>query len=122
MNVWFIDYTKAFDRVKHLKIIECLSEIEMDDKDLQIITKLYWEQSVVVRTENGMTSEFKIRKGVRQGCVLSPNLFNLYTEKIFREVEDMKGVNIGGVNINNLKYADDTVLLAGSPVDLQALY
>ena len=63
-----------------------------------------------------MTSEFKIEKGVRQGCVLSPNLFNLYTEKIFREVGDMKGVNI-----NNLRYADDTVLLAEGLMFLQAL-
>ena len=68
-----------------------------------------------------MTSEFKIKKGVRQGCVLSPNLFNLYTEKIFREVEDMKGVNIGGVNINNVRYADDKFLLAEGPMFLQAL-
>ena len=104
--ICFIDYTKAFDRVKHFKMIVCLSEIEIDDKDLQIITKLYSEQSACVRTESGMTSEFKIKKGVRQGCVLSPNLFNLYTEKIFREVEDMKGTNIGGVNINNLRNAD----------------
>ena len=77
--------------------------------------------SACVRTESGMTSEFKIKKGVRQGSVLSPNLFNLYTEKIFREVEDMKGINIGGVNINNLRYADDTVLLAEGPMFLQAL-
>ena len=91
-------------------MIECLLEIGIDDKDLQIISKLYWEQSASVRTKSGMTSESKIEKGVRQGCVLSPNLFNLYTEKIFREVEDMKGKNIEGVNINNLKYADDTVL------------
>ena len=68
-----------------------------------------------------MTSEFKIKKGVRQGCVLSPNLFNIYTEKIFRLVEDMKGVNIGGVNINNLRSVDDTVLLAEGPMFLQAL-
>ena len=54
----------------------------MDDKDLQIITKLYWEQSASVRTESRMTSEFKIKIGVRQGWILSPNLFNLYTEKI----------------------------------------
>ena len=102
-------------------MIECLSDTGMDDKDLQIITKLYWEQSVSVTTESGLTSEFKIKKGVQQGCVLSPNLFNLYTEKIFREVEDMQGVNIGGVNINNLRYADDTVLLAEGPMFLQAL-
>ena len=68
-----------------------------------------------------MTSECKIKKGVRQGCVLSPNLFNLYTEKIFREVEDMKGINIGGVNISNVRYADDTVLLPEGPMFLQAL-
>ena len=102
-------------------MIECLSETGIDDKDLQIMTKLYWEQSACVRTESGMTSEFKIKKGVRQGCVLSPNLFNPYTDKIFREVEHMKGVNIGGVNINNLRYADDIVLLAEGPMFLQAL-
>ena len=68
-----------------------------------------------------MTSVFKIKKGVRYGCVLSPNLFNLYTEKIFREVEDMKGVNIGGVNTNNLRYADDTVLFAEGHMFLQAV-
>ena len=113
--------TKAFDQVKHMKMIECLSEIGIDDKDLQKINKLYWEQSAAVRTESGMTSEFKIKKGVRQGCMLSPNLFNLYTERIFREVKDMKGINIGAVNINNLRYADDTVLRAEGPMDLQAL-
>ena len=102
-------------------MIECLSEIGIDDKNLQIISKLYWEQSASVRTESGMTSEFKIKKGVRQGCVLSPNLFNLYTEKIFREVEDMKKENIGGVNINNLRYADDRVSLTEGPMFLQTL-
>ena len=119
--ICFIDYGKAFDRVKLCKMIECLSEIGIDDNDLQIINKLYCEQSASVRTESGMTYEYKIKKGVRQGCVLSPSLFNLYTEKIFREVEDMKGVHIGGVNINNLRYADDTVLLPEGPMFLQAL-
>ena len=60
--ICFIDYTKALDRVKHFKMIECLSEIGIDDKDLQKITKLFWEQSTSVRTESGMISEFKIKK------------------------------------------------------------
>ena len=77
----FIGCTKAFDRVKPSKIIECLIEIGIDDEDLQIITKIYWEQTAVVRTEHGITEEFQIKKGVRQGCVLSPSLFNLYTQK-----------------------------------------
>ena len=102
-------------------MMECFSDIGIDDTDLKIISKLYWEQSASVRTENGMKSGFNIKKGVRQSCVLTPNLFKLYPEKIFREVEDMKGVNIGGVNVNNLRYADDTVLLAEGPMFLQAL-
>ena len=89
--------------MKHGKMIGCLAEIGIDDKNLQIITKLYWEQSVAVRTEHGITLDFKTKKGVRQGCVLSSNLFNLYTERISREVEDRRGVSIGGVNINNLR-------------------
>ena len=121
MYICFIDYTKAFDRIKHTKMIKCLQEIGIDDKDLQIIAKLYWEQTAVVRTDSGVTPEFKIKKGVRQGCILSPSLFNLYTEKIFREVEDMKGVMVGGININNLRYADDTALVAESAADLQEL-
>ena len=121
IHICFIDYSKAFDMVKHSKMIECLKEIGLDGKDLQIITKLYWNQTAAVRTESGVSTEFEIKKGVRQGCVLSPSLFNLYTEKIFREVEDLNGVKINGININNLRYADDTALLCFCPNDLQML-
>ena len=79
---------------------------------------MYWEQTAVVRTEHGITEEFQVKKGVRQGCVLSPSLFNLYTEKIFREIEDIEGVNVGGHNINN---ADDKSLLALEEQKLQNL-
>ena len=75
--ICFIDYTKTFDRIKQIKMIECLQEIDIDEKDLQIITKLHWEQTAVVGTDGGVTLEFKIKKGVRQGCILSPSLFNL---------------------------------------------
>ena len=62
--ICFIDYTKAFGQVKCSKMMECLKEIGVDDTELQIITKLYWKQSAVVRTESGLTAECKIKKGV----------------------------------------------------------
>ena len=68
-----------------------------------------------------MTAECKIKKGVQKGCVFSFSLFNLYTKKIFKEVQDMKRVTIGGIRLNNLRYADDTALLCFCPTDLQEL-
>ena len=90
--ICFIGHAKAFDKVIQSKMIQCLSEIGINDEDLQIMAKLYWEQTATVRTENGVTKEFNIKKGVGQRCVLPPSLFTLYTEKIFREVEKMNGV------------------------------
>ena len=60
--ICLIDYTKAFDRVMHSKMIDCLKEVGIDDRDLQIITKMYWEQTVVVKTDTGLTGEFEIKK------------------------------------------------------------
>ena len=82
---------------------------------------MYWKQTAVVRTEHGITEEFQMKKGIRQGCVLSPHFFNLYIKKIFRDIEDMEGVNVGGHNINNLRYADGTSLLALKEQKLQNL-
>ena len=74
------------------------------------------------RTESGLTAECKIKKrSVTRVYILSSSLFNLYTEKIFKEVQDMKGVTIGGIKFNNLRYADDTSLLCFYPTDLQEL-
>ena len=81
--ICLIDYTKAFNRVIHSKMIDCLKEVGINGMDLQIITKMYWEQTAVVKTDIGLTEEFKINKGVLHGCVLSVSLFNLYTENIF---------------------------------------
>ena len=117
--ICFIDYEKAFDRVKHEKLCEILKLIGMDGKDIRIIAKLYWEQVAVVRTQKGNSRNIKIRKGVRQGCVLSPYLFNLLTEMIFRELDPDWGVSIGGKRMSNLRYADDTALTADSESDLQ---
>ena len=86
-----------------------------------MIINLYWEQKASVKVAQDMSIGVDIRRGMRQGCVLSPMLFNLYTETIFRHITNMKGVTVGGRNISNLCYADDTVLLAGNEADLQKL-
>src|SRR6218665_550310 len=81
---------------------------------IQLLKGLYEDQSAVIRTEFGDTDRFKIKKEVRQGCILSPFLFNLYAERIMRkaEMEEAKaGVKIAGRTLNNLRYADDTTLI-----------
>lgn len=119
----FIDFEKAFDRVNHRKLLETLRQSGLDDKDIRIISNLYWKQKARVRVENALSGEFEVRQGVRQGCVLSPLLFNVYSERLFREAlenaED--GILINGVLINNLRYADDTVLIADTAEGLQRL-
>ncbi|GFR93827.1 retrovirus-related Pol polyprotein from type-1 retrotransposable element R2 [Elysia marginata] len=74
-----------------------------------------------MRVEGEVSSFQKIKRGVRQGCVLSPDLFSLYSEVIMRHIEDYSGIKVGGHNINNLRYADDTVLIAENKSDLQKL-
>ena len=119
--ICFIDYEKAFDRVYHEKLVKILQQYEIDGKDIRLIKNLYWQQTASIKTEDGPTGNFQIKRGVRQGCVLSPSLFNLYTENIFREVDDLPGIRICGEIINNLRYADDTVLIAESEEELQKL-
>ena len=101
--------------------MQCLREIGVDGKDIKIIRNLYWDQTASVRIMNELPEDIRIQRGVRQGCVASPTLFNLYTEKIFRHIINMKGVNMGGTNYNNLRYADDTALLAGNEMELTEL-
>lgn len=119
----FIDYEKAFDCVKHEKLITILTNIGLDSRDIRIIENLYWEQTASIKVGNSSSEDIEIKKGVRQGCILSPILFNLYSEKIFNEALDEKteGIIVNGQVINNLRYADDTVLLATSEVELQSL-
>ena len=91
---------------------------------IQLIRSLYTDQEATVRSQYGDTDWFKIEKGVRQGCILSPFLFNLYAELIMRKLdleETDIGVKIGGRNINNLRFADDTTLLAETEDDLEHL-
>jgi len=121
--IGFIDYEKAFDRVQHNKLIEILRNMDIDDKDIQCIKNLYWHQTATVKSGGITTSNLKIHRGVRQGCILSPLLFNIYSEKIFQEsiAEENRGIKVNGTFVNNIRYADDTTIIADSIEDLQHL-
>nr|CRL67899.1 Reverse transcriptase (RNA-dependent DNA polymerase) [Mycolicibacterium malmesburyense] len=113
----FIDYAKAFDCVDHNKLWKILKEMGIPDRLTCLLRNLYAGQEATVRTGHGTTDWFQIGKGVRQGCILSPCLFNLYAEYIMRNTgleEAQAGIKIAGRNINNLRYADDTTLMAES--------
>ena len=123
-NICFIDYTKAFDCVDHNKLWKILKETGISDHLTCLLRNLYAGQETTVRTGHGKTDWFEVRKGVRQGWILSPCLFNLYAEYIMRNArldEAQAGIKIAGRNINNLRYADDTTLMAESEEELKSL-
>ena len=120
--ICFVDFEKAFDRVKHNKLIEILSNIGVYKDDIRIIQSLYWEQEASVRVGSETTDWFKVRKGVRQGCVLSLLLYNIYSEMLIREIiRDDEGINVNGHYICNIRYADDTPFIAQSEDELQRM-
>ena len=121
MYVCFIDYEKAFDRVKHGELINMLERIGADGKDVRMIENVYWNQKAAIKIEGEQSEWVDIKRGVRQGCVMSPDLFSLYGEFIMREAEGEGGVKVGGQNVNNKRYADDTVLIADGEEKLQRL-
>ena len=120
----FIDYIKAFDCVDHNKLWKILEEIGIPDHLTCLLRNLYAGQEAIVRTGHGTTDLFQIRKGVCQGCILSPCLSNLYAEYIMRNDrldEAQAGIKIARRNINNLRYADDTTLMTESEDELKNL-
>ena len=120
----FIDYVKAFDRVDHNTLWEILKEMGIPDHLTCLLRNLYAGQEARVRAGHGTTDWFQIGKGVHQGCILSPCLLNLYAECIMRNTgleEAQAGIKIAGRNISNLRYADDTTLMAESEEELTSL-
>ena len=120
----FIDYAKDFDCVDHNKLWKILEEMGISDCLTCLLRNLYADQEATVRTGHGTTDWFQIGKGVCQGCILSPCLFNFYAEYIVRNAgleESQAGIKIAGRNINNLRYADDTTLMAESEEELKSL-
>src|SRR5574337_2013105 len=119
----FMDYAKAFDCVDHKKLWSILQEMGIPDHLTCLLRNLYEGQEATVTTKHG-TDWFKTGKGVCQGCILSPCLFNLYAKYVMRNAgldEAQAGIKIARRNINNLRYADDTTLMAEREEELKSL-
>ena len=115
-NVYFcfIEYAKAVDCVDHNKLWKILKKMGIPDHLTCLLRNLYAGYKATVRTGHGTTDWFQIGKGVHQGSILSPCLFNLYVEYIMRNTgldEAQAGIKIAGRNTDNLRYADDTTLM-----------
>ena len=121
---FFIDYAKAFDCVDHNKLWKILREMGIPGHLTCLLRSLYAVQEATVRTGHGRIDWFQIAKGICQGCILSPCLFNLYAEYIMRNAgleEAQAGIKTARRNINNLRYADDSTLTAESEEERKSL-
>ena len=95
--------------------------ININGRDLELIKNLYWEQEASIKIGNHSSDWVKIEKSVRQGCVLSPERFSLYTESIMNSIPHIEGIKIGGININILRYADNTAVIVEREDQLQKI-
>ena len=120
----FIDYAKSFDCVHHNKLWKILREMGISDHLICLLRNLWAGEEATVRTRHGTMDWFKTGKGVHQGCILSPCLFNFYAKYIMWNVrldEAHAGIKIAKRNINNLRYANATTLMAESKEELKSL-
>ena len=125
-NIYFCfnDYAKAFDCVDHNKLWKILQDVGLPNHLTCLLRNLYAGQEATVRSGHRTTDWFQKRKGAHQGYILSPCLFNFYAEYIMRNAgleETQAGIKIAGRNINSLRYADDTTLMAESEEELKNL-
>ena len=117
----FVDFEKAFDRVNWRKLLEVLKDIGVDWKDRRLISELYMQQEAVIRVGGELSRSAIIGRGVRQGCLLSPTLFSVYVESMMKEAMDGSedGVNVGGVLLRDVRFADDQAMVDSSEAGLQ---
>ena len=118
----FIDYAKVFDCVDHNNLWKILKEMGIPNHLTCLLRNLHTGQEATVRTEHGTTHRFQIGKVIHQGLFLSPWLFNFYADYIMqnaRLAEAQTGIKIAGRNSNNLRYADDTILMEKSKEELR---
>ena len=119
----FTDYAKAFDCVHHNNLCKILQEMGISDHFTCLVRNLYADQEITVRTGHGTMDWFQIGKGVHQGCLLSPCLFNLYVEYTMQNAgldESQAGIKISGRTINILRYADDITVMTESEKELKS--
>ena len=118
----FVDYQKAFDRVKHSKLLVVMEKAGVPILERRLIINLYWGQPAAVKWDGEIGRDVSVERGVRQGCVISPLLFNLYSEFMINEaMETVEGIGFNGVNITNLRFADDAVLITDKRKKLQKM-
>ena len=125
MYFCFIDYTKVFECVDHNKLWKILKKMGIPNHCICLLRNGDANQDAIVRTGHGTTDWFKIGKGVQQGCILSPCLFNLQAKYIIQNAgldESQAGIKIAGKNINIHSYVDDTTLTAESEEELKSLF
>ena len=117
-NICFIDYTKVFNCIDHNKLWKILKKMGTPNHPTCLLRNLSAGQEATVRTGHGTTDWFQIGKGVHQGCILSPCLFNSMQSRNAGLDEAQAGIRIVGRNIDNLRYADDTTLMAENEKDV----
>ena len=113
-----MDYTKAFDSIQHRGVFEALTVHGVQEKYINIIKETYAEGTAQIRTRK-LSGKIKITKGVRQGDALSPVMFTAGEEEIFKRMNIEAGININGVRLSNLRFADDIILFAESEEKLK---
>ena len=117
----FLDYDDAFDKVRHRRLLQLLGGIGADSKDRRLIENFCWNQTAVVQVDNERSGRIDILRGLRQGCVLAPGFFNLFSDVTLRIITDIGGIKVNDVRLNNIRYFDKITLIATSQEELQKL-
>ena len=121
LYICFIDNTKVFHKLRHKILMQMLNDLDSDGKDLTLVQDLDWRQRAAIKMSNDLSTYTEIKRGVRQEFLLSSNLFLLRTEIAMREVRDTEGIKVDGENINNIRYVEETVIIADSESKLQGI-
>src|SRR6266853_5658664 len=121
--ICFVDFEKAFDRVSWVKMMECLTKLQVDWRDRRLINELYMRQDALIRIAGGESEPGIIGRGVRQGCPLSPLLFSIYAEMMMIDAmeEIDEGMRVGGELLKDIRFADDQAMVASTEEGLQRI-